>query len=122
MGDQPVVNYRLRNDLRNLFVCLYNPMEAPEEQYTIENLYNFTTDCRSQLERGEPVKRIPFHITAVRSDAQRAIEMMNHSIRELRKEEQQAETVKPGPKPEQRNSWGWGSITPHNTGGKPKGF
>lgn len=80
----PVVNYRLKDELRNLIVCLYNPHEIPENQFTTDNLSNFITDCWWQLEQGEKVKRIPFHLTPSLVDAKRVSEDMRRCLRESR--------------------------------------
>ena len=104
-----MVNYHLRNDLRNLRVCLYNPNgESIDKKFTTDSLSNYISDCYWQIFNGETVQRFPYHISPVVVDAKRAEDEMKSRLLELRKE------INPGTdhteeKPtEKRRSWGYG--------------
>lgn len=86
-----VVNYRLRDELQTLIVCLYNPHDAPETTFTTETISNYIRDCEWELMTGETVKRIPFHITASPADAERACDTMRQSLQDLRKRKSDTE-------------------------------
>ena len=103
----PVVNYRLKDELRNLIVCLYNPHEIPENQFTTDNLSNFITDCWWQLEQGEKVKRIPFHLTPSLVDAKRVSEDMKRCLHESRKDSQLQNVGEPATEPVKRKGIDW---------------
>ena len=96
-----MVEYKLRYDLAGLIVCLYNPFSA--ERFSTDSVLNYATDCRWQLETGKSVQRVPFYVTAVKSDAERAVEDMRRALSALRKEEnaENAEEEKRAP------SWGY---------------
>ena len=78
-----VVNYRIRDDLMQLLVCLYNPM-SDFDRFTIDSMQNYVLDCAWQLENGKNIQRIPFHVTPSRTDADRAIEDMKERLHELK--------------------------------------
>ena len=81
------INYKLRDDIKNLIVCLYNPSESSEEtQYTLCSLWDYILDCGWQIEQGEKVKRFPFHVSPCLADAERAQKDCKTKISALRKE------------------------------------
>lgn len=102
-----MVNYSLRDDLKNLTVCLYNPDEGIDEwQFTTESLQNYINACDFQIRLGEPVKRFPFHVTASLADAQRCIENMKSTLQQLRRE-QHCATASPDTETDKPRSWGY---------------
>ena len=100
-----VVDYKVRDDLRNLTVCLYDA-SADVWRYTTDNFQNYILDCAYQVEHGLPVKRIPFHITPSKADAQRAIDEMRSRISErYRAEKELAEKNAKQEKNTGKTSW-----------------
>lgn len=86
-GDTMPINYRLREDVQALILCLYNPSGASfETQYTFSSLSDYIQDCACQLERGEKIKRFPFHLAPCRADALQAQENFRRIISSMRKE------------------------------------
>ena len=82
-----VVNYKLRDDIKYLIVCLYNPSGSSEEtQYTFSSLWDYILDCGWQLEQGEKVKRFPYHISPCLADAEKAQRDFKLTVSTLRKE------------------------------------
>ena len=79
-----MIDYKLKREINNLILCLYNP--ASEDPFSTDSLSNYIDDCAWQLRNGQRVKRIPFYITPALSDAKRAIADMNRSIQAARKE------------------------------------
>ena len=81
------VSYRLKEELRNLIVCLYNPSASDiETQYTFSTWWNYIQDCGCQLERGEKIKRFPYHLSPCLADAKQEQERFRSAMSELRKE------------------------------------
>ena len=81
------INYKLRDEIKYLIVCLYNPSGSAEEtQYTTSSLWDYILDCGWQLEQGEKVKRFPYHITPSLADAEREKEKFKSMISLLRKD------------------------------------
>lgn len=82
-----VVNYKLRDDIKYLVVCLYNPSGSSEEtQYTFSSLWDYILDCGWQLEQGEKIKRFPYHISPCLADAEKAQRDFKLTVSTLRKE------------------------------------
>ena len=82
-----VVNYKLRDDIKYLIVCLYNPSGSAEEtQYTFASLWDYILDCNWQLSQGEKIKRFPYHISPCLADAEREQREFKLSMSTLRKE------------------------------------
>lgn len=81
----PVVEYHIRDELRLLTVCLYNPTADPSMQFTTDNLSCFILDCAYQLKVGDKVRRIPFYISPSQVDAMRAIEWLRQTLSEMRR-------------------------------------
>ena len=76
-----MVDYRLRDELMNLIVCLYNPQEDIF-RFTTDTLQNYILDCGWQVEHRENPKRIPFYITPSKADAEQAINDMRFTLHE----------------------------------------
>ena len=81
---ETMVDYRLRDELMNLRVCLFD--YASGQPFTTDALQNYILDTAYQLRTGEPVRRVPFHITPSEPDAMRAIDTMKKELHNLRKE------------------------------------
>ena len=81
------VNYTLKDTIKCLIVCLYNPSGSSEEtQYTFSSLWDYISDCGWQLEQGERVRRFPYHIASCLADAQQEQARFKSMISSLRKE------------------------------------
>jgi hypothetical protein len=81
------INYRLRQDVQALIICLYNASGSSfETQYTFSSLSNYIQDCACQLERGEKVKRLPYHLATCYADALQAREDFRRIMTAARKE------------------------------------
>lgn len=81
------INYKLRDEIKYLILCLYDPSEPAEEtQYTFSSVWDYILDCGWQLEHGEKVKRFPYHITPALADAERAKEEFKAMISMIRKD------------------------------------
>ena len=81
------INYKLRDEIKYIIVCLYDPSEPAEEtQYTFSSVWDYILDCGWQLEHGEKVKRFPYHITPALADAERAKEEFKSMISMIRKD------------------------------------
>ena len=76
-----MVDYRIRDELMNLIVCLYNPQEDIF-RFTTDTLQNYILDCGWQVEHRENPKRIPFYITPSKADAEQAINDMRFALHE----------------------------------------
>lgn len=80
------VNYHLRDDLRGLIICLYEPAALCEDvRFSRSELWNYITDCGCQLEQGEPVKRFPYYLATCPADADHAEDHFRQQLAELRK-------------------------------------
>ena len=81
------VNYKLRDDIKGIIVCLYNPSGQSEEtQYTFSELWDYVSDCYWQLAQGERIKRYPFHVAPCKADAEISVKDFKSVIASLRKE------------------------------------
>lgn len=108
-----MVDYRLRDELRLLTVCVYCPNNLPENQHQTMTLFDYLANSDYQIGTGELPQRYAYHVTASPADAERAILDMRRRLTAVRHEadvEKKAPAKKPERKPEkgeQRHSWGW---------------
>ena len=89
-----MVNYRLRDEIRELTVCLYEP--GKEEPFTFDKLWNFIQDCAYQIVNGLPVRRMPFHLATCPADAEQAVADMRKALSDLRQAKKEDEKQKSG--------------------------
>lgn len=104
-----MVNYQLRSNLMTLTACLYQP--DAEWQFTKDTLWNFLLDCDWQLRNGEPVRRVPFFVTASPVEADRAIDDMKKALKALRKGNATDEPPAVSEKQNSGKSWGFTGKT-----------
>lgn len=93
------VEYKLRDEIKAIQVCLYSP--GSEDPFIIEDLNGYVSSCRWKMENGEPITRFPFYLAPAQSDAQHAIDEFRQLIAEQRKAELIKET-KPETKAKQK--------------------
>ena len=85
-----MVDYRLKQDIKNLIVCLYDPKEVIH--FTTDTLANYIDDCYWQLVAGQKPRRIIFHVTPAMSEAIRITESVNMAMK-VSKRDKQSDTA-----------------------------
>ena len=105
------VNYKFRDELRLLWVGLYDPAASA---FTVEDWHGFISACAYEALENLPVLRIPVCISPVKSDCFRQLEQFRTLLVEARTERNRiaaAQANQTEPAAPARSSWGYNGTT-----------
>lgn len=87
-----MINYKTKKELSGVYVCLHNAHDP--EPFTVELLINYVNACNWQLSQGITPKRVPFFISAIPSECDKAINDLIHDMQAKRRSDNQSANKK----------------------------